>query len=427
MDNKIKFFDWKDFRIKIFAESILVGLFAGILVVLYRYAVEKAISTSKAVYGLLHIEIWLIPVWFFILSLLGYFVGYLVEKEPMAAGSGIPQVKAVVLKKLKMNWLNVLLVKFIGGVLSILAGLSLGREGPSIQIGAVAGQGISKILKRKSSEESILLTFGASAGLSAAFNAPLAGILFSLEELHKKFSPIVLMGSMTASVTAEFVVGKLFGLKRVFNFSKVITMQIENFEYVIVLGLLTGFLGIVFNRFLLGTQDLYSYMKFPKRMKTVLSFLIAGVVGFFFVDVLGGGVDLVEKVYGSFFPLKVLLILVVIKFFFTMTSYASSAPGGIFLPMLVIGALIGAIYGNVCTLFFGLPKEYIGVLIVLSMAGYFTSIVRAPVTGIVLISEMTGSFNNILPLSAVALISYLVAELFDCKPIYDSLLKRIVK
>ena len=198
-NTKNALFHWHNFRLKIIMESVLVGFFAGLVIVLYRYVIEKALDISRAIYLLQHTSLWLIPLWVLILIIGGYIVGWIIEKEPMSSGSGIPQVEGVLLRKLSMRWWSVLLAKFSAGVISIGAGLSLGREGPSIQMGAAIGQGFSRIFKHIKLEEKFLMTSGASAGLAAAFNAPLSGVIFALEEVHKNFSPIV-MTSALASV-----------------------------------------------------------------------------------------------------------------------------------------------------------------------------------------------------------------------------------
>ncbi|MDG9688473.1 chloride channel protein, partial [Streptomyces sp. DH18] len=129
----------------------------------------------------------------------------MVKNEPMISGSGIPQVEGVLLRELDMTWWKVILGKFFGGVLSIGSGLSLGREGPSVQLGAAIGQGFSKVFRRIKIEEKYLITSGASAGLAAAFNAPLAGAMFALEEVHKNFSPLILLSALSSALSADFI------------------------------------------------------------------------------------------------------------------------------------------------------------------------------------------------------------------------------
>lgn len=431
MDNinntKNTIFHWHDFKLKLVLEGIIVGFFAGLLIVFYRYAIEKALDFSIWVYKLQHQKLWLIPVWIIVLLIGGYAVGVIVEKEPMASGSGIPQTEGVLLRRLSMRWWSVILAKLVGGIISIGAGLSLGREGPSIQMGAAVGQGTSRIFKRIKLEEKFLITSGASAGLSAAFNAPLAGVIFSLEEVHKNFSPVVLASALAASITADFVSDKFFGLKPVFNFRHFSVIPLNSYGSIIVLGIIAGLMGILFNKALLGTQDLYKRLTaVPARFKPIIAFLFAGVMGYFLPQVLGGGNKLVTDISVTPLPMRIIIILLLAKFIFTMISYGSSAPGGIFLPLLVIGALIGTIYGNMMNYIFGFSRAYTVTFMILGMAGYFSAIVKAPITGIVLITEMTGSFNHMLAIAVVSLIAYMITDLFNSKPIYESLLHRIL-
>lgn len=151
------------------------------------------------------------------------------------------------------------------------------------------------------------------------------------------------------------------------------------------------------------------------------------LLGFLLPQVLGGGHELIALLTKEKFPLTMLIILLVVKFMFTMLSYGSGAPGGIFLPLLAIGALIGTIYGVVLVKVFNFDNIYISNFIILSMAGYFTAVVRAPITGIILIMEMTGSFNHLLSLALVSIVAYLVADVLGSKPIYESLLESFLK
>lgn len=423
-------FHWQSFRLKLVFEGIAIGIIAGLLIVLYRYALEKALVITSVIYNALAIRPFLIPVWLVVLIFIGYIVGILVKNEPMNSGSGIPQVEGVLLGKLKMKWWKVILGKFIGGILSIGSGLSLGREGPSVQLGAAVGQGFSKIFKRIKIEEKYLITSGASAGLSAAFNAPLAGVMFALEEVHKNFSPLVLISSLSAALSADYVSSKFFGLKPVLNFKNLSILPLNYYFYIIILGLIIGILGVVFNKILLKTQSFYSKLRWiPKELWIIIPLAFSVILGFLLPEVLGGGHELIVTLFttASNFSIGVLLILLLVKFLFTMISYGSGAPGGIFLPLLAIGALIGNIYGYALVHFLHFDNSYINSFIILAMAGYFTAVVRAPITGIILITEMTGSFNHLLSLSIVSITAYIVADILGSKPIYESLLERLLR
>ena len=243
---------WRNFRLKIFGEGIVIGLLAGVVVVLFRYLLEQGELLRILLYQFFQEgHFFLGGVWFFVLLVIACTLSWIVQREPMAAGSGIPQIKGILLGLMKMNWLQVLIHKLTGGVLAISAGLSLGREGPSIQLGAAVGQGISRMLGRTKMEERYLLTSGASAGLAAAFNAPLAGVMFSFEELHKNFSPTVLMAAVAAAVTADVVTQQFFGYSPVFTFVGLSVFPTGFYGWVVLLGIIMGLFGVLFNYCLL--------------------------------------------------------------------------------------------------------------------------------------------------------------------------------
>lgn len=419
---------WQNFRLKLLAEGIIVGIFSGFLIVFYRIVLEKAEELRSFIFNLNISKYKLMPIWFLVLIISACIVGILIKKEPLISGSGIPQVEGLLAGKIHMNWLSVIIKKFIGGVISIGAGLSLGREGPSIQLGAAVGLGISRVFKRIKLEEKYLITSGASAGLAAAFNAPLASVMFALEEVHKHFSPLILLSAMSASLTADFISKHFFGLKPVFSFHNVTALPLDKYGYIILLGIIVGVFGVIYNYTLLKTQDIYGKQKWlPLKFRPMVPFVAAGVLALFLPQVLGGGHSLIDSLTDGNFTLKMLLVILVIKFLFSMLSYGSGAPGGIFFPLLVLGALTGAIYGNVLVHFSGFDPKYINNFIMLAMAGYFTAIVRAPITGSILITEMTGSFSNLLSLSVISLVAYAVADLLKSEPIYESLLERLLK
>lgn len=419
---------WHNFRVKLMVQGIIVGVFSSLLIVAYRIVLEKAEELRNFILNLDISKYKLMPIWFIFLIAAAYIVGILVRNEPLISGSGIPQVEGVLLRKLKMNWLSIVIKKFVGGVISIGAGLSLGREGPSIQLGAAVGQGVSRVFKRMKVEEKYLITSGASAGLAAAFNAPLAGVMFSLEEVHKHFSPLVLLSAMSASLTADFISKYFFGLKPVFNFHQIQPLPLSSYGYILLLGVIVGVFGVFYNKVLLKTQDLYAKQKWlPVQFRPMIPFITAGILSMFIPQVLGGGHSIIESLIEGNLTIKILIIILIVKFAFSMLSFGSGAPGGIFFPILVLGALTGAIYGNILNSFFGFSSGYINNFIILAMAGYLTAIVRAPITGSILITEMTGSFSHLLSLSLISIVAYATADLLRSEPIYESLLEKLLK
>ena len=393
------------------AEGILVGIAAGLISAFYRFALGKADEWRGAVLDFCRGNGLRMAGWLIVLILLAYLVSCLNRWEPMISGSGIPQVEAEITGYIRPNWWKVILAKLSGGFLCIIGGLSLGREGPSIQLGGMAGKGVSKFLKRFRLEEHFLITCGASAGLAAAFNAPMAGVMFALEEVHKNFSAIVMLSCMSSALVADYIANGLFGMEPVFSFAVQDMIPLHDYPMIIGLGLLCGVLGVLYNKVLLASQTAYGKLdKLPDWGRLAIPFVLAGVLGFTMPAVLGGGHGMIVQLYNGNLVLGSILALLVVKFLYSMVSFGSGAPGGIFFPLLVLGAYVGSAYGVILVSGGLLESELLNNIIIISMAALFSSIVRAPVTGVVLISEMTGSFSHLLSLATASLIAYVVAQ-----------------
>ena len=411
------------------AEGFLVGIVAGLVVLLYRVLLEYAGRGMNVVLAYVRKYPLAAGGWFVVLFILACVVGRLVKYESFISGSGIPQGEGEMAGKLNQVWWRVLPAKFLGGFLSLFAGLSLGREGPSIQIGAMAGKAVSKVLDRSKTEEKFLLTCGASAGLSDAFHAPLAGVMFSLEEIHKNFSVSVLVSVMTASITADYISSRFLGFRSVFQFEITGSIPAKYYGHIIVLGIILGLMGAFYNKLTLFVQSLFGKIR-GKRAETtrlLIPFLLAGALGLIMPEILGSGHNIIDIITEGNVMLKTILLLFVMKLLFSAISFGSGAPGGIFFPLLVLGALIGGAYGTFAVQFLGLDAHYLNNLIMLAMAGYFTAIVRAPITGIILIFEMTGSVSQMLSLSLVSIVAFLVATAVKSQPIYESLLENLLR
>lgn len=404
-------------------DGFVVGIIAGTASILYRLMLSKLEDVRFFLYNGIDMAI------IIILSLIaiGIIVGKLIKWEPLSSGSGIPQVEAELMGKVHMNSASLIISKVIGGGLASVAGLSLGREGPSIQIGAAVSKITAKVMKRDKTEERYMITAGASAGLSAAFNAPISGTIFALEEMHKNFSSLVLIPCLIASVVADFISKNVFGLNPAFSFKILEHLPLNKYYYLIFLGIFAGIAGVIFNKALLLSQDLFKNMKIKTEYKTIIIMLIAGIVGYFSYELLGGGHHLIEDVVISAFPMRILVFYIVSKLLFTTLSYGSGAQGGIFLPILVLGGLVGSIYFTAFESIMGLSPVYYSNFIIFGMAAIMTAVVRSPILSILLVAEMTGSFNYVLALSIVSIVAYLVAEILNNEPIYHSLLSRLLK
>ena len=418
---------WPRFRLRLFVEGGIVGILSGSIISFFRWALESGTVLRQYVYDTILIEGNLIHnlLWFLILIAAAYILARLKSYEPEASGSGIPQVKGIILGVVRLRWFRVLWVKLIGGIVGIGLGLSLGREGPSIQLGSVTAQGMSRFLGRTRMEERYLITAGASAGLAAAFNAPLAGAIFALEELHRNFSSVVLAPAMAAALMATMVSRIVFGREPIFHFGMLPPFPLRYMGLVLFLGIVIGIAGVIFNKGLLNINKFYSLSIFKNDfMRIAFALVVAGFLGYGFPAVLGGGNDLINSLYELPLSIQVFALLLVGKFLFTLISYGCGTPGGFFLPMLVLGALCGGCVGIILISNGIISEYYLTNIIVISMAAFFAASVHSPVTGTILIMEMTASYEHLLVLCTASMIALVTAQLLGGQPIYDTLLKR---
>ena len=418
------FSNLENFKWRVALKSVLAGAAAGLLAVIYRLATEKGTSIAVSMYGYIKLHPVTVILWTAAAVAVGLFIAWLIKLEPMASGGGIPQVEGVVLFGLKMKWYTIIAVRYVAGILGSLFGLSFGPEGPSIQIGAAINDGLSHKMCKTKLEKNYVITAGAAAGLSAAFSAPLTGIIFALEEIHRSFSPSILLSATTASLTADFISKYFFGLKPILYFQGVSQLPLNMYAWLFPLGIFVGCFGVLTNRGMLFLQTLYN--KVPPKARPVIALLLCLPCGIFLPEVLGGGRNLISIVEHTNCALSAVTVLLIVKLLFSCTSFGSGAPGGIFMPIISISALSGSVFGLIAV-HFGLPLKYLSVFVVCAMAGGLSACVKAPVTSIILTVEMTGTIIHILPVAICTFVALLISDLLKTSPIYEALLKRYIE
>ncbi|MGL4874709.1 MAG: ClC family H(+)/Cl(-) exchange transporter [Clostridium sp.] len=411
-------------KLRVVLESVLVGIGVGILVSLYRVVLDHVLGYTYLAYNFMSKHVLFIIIGLIILAIVGIIVGLMVKDESMISGSGIPQIEGILTGYFKApSPIKLIIYKFVGGVLAIGSGLSLGIEGPSIQLGASVGHLFGNITKKIKIEKRFLISSGAGAGLAAAFNAPFAGVMFVLEEVHKKFTPVLFVSAIAAAVSSDAVTWFFFGKKPILRSHVLATLPFRYYGYLILLGIIVGLAGVIYNKSLVKTMGLYKKIKLPIQFKMIIPFACAMFFGLFLPQVLGGGEGLIDAALHGNVVLKFAIILLIAKFIFSMISFSSGTPGGILFPLLTLGALVGLIFAETSIQFFDLDGIYLTNFILFAMAGMFASIVRAPITGVMLVCEMSGSFTQFGPIILVCGVAYMVAELLRCEPVYESLFK----
>lgn len=414
-------------RRHILPKALVIGLVAGLVASFFRMALHFCEDGRIRLIERL-------PSWEGLLVALGLGAAgsglglWMVRRfAPETAGSGIPDLKSVVLGHKQLDWRRVIPVKFIAGVAGIGGGLTLGREGPTVQMGGATGLMVSTWfrVKQGEGERKALISAGAAAGLAAAFNAPLAGLIFALEELNGNFTPVVFVASFLAAVSADIVCRVVTGETPVFAMPGMPTPTLHALPVCAVLGLAAGLAGVLFNRSLLLSLDLFDRLRrWPAPVTGALAGLVAGLAAWLYPAMSGSGALLSERALSGELAVRWMILLLAGRFLLTMVSYGSGAAGGIFAPLLVLGSLGGLALG--AGVHDVLPEWAVNpeVFAVVGMGALFTATVRAPLTGIVLMTELTGKYDFMLPLLVAGFVAYGVAEALRDRPIYEALRER---
>jgi CIC family chloride channel protein len=414
-------------RRRLFPRAALVGLCAGLVAVAFRAILLAGDNLRSTLIARAHhapLFGWLCPALF---GAVGAAVSVWIVRRyaPEASGSGIPHLEAVLHRLREFHWRRVLAVKFFGGALALGGGLALGREGPTVQMGGAMGAAVSDWLGVTTRDRLVLMAAGAGAGLAAAFNAPLAGVMFVLEEMQKDFRQAVFGAAFIAAAVADIVARFAAGQLPVFHVPSYPVPQLTALPIFALLGIVAGLLGVVYNRSLIGTLNLMARLPVRYSLWTAAGVgLVTGLVAWFNPAAVGGGHQLAERFLAGDAMLAAIPAWFLVRFVLSMASYGTGAPGGIFAPLLVLGALIGLGIGEAAHLLAPHLVPVPAIFAVVGMAAYFTAIVRAPLTGIVLILEMTGNYSQMLPLLVACFCAYVVAEGMGEMPIYEKLLER---
>ena len=345
--------------------------------------------------------------------------------SPHAAGSGIPHVEAVLRGELPPIPFRLIPVKFFGGLLAIGAGLALGREGPTVQMGASLAHLVGKIFGRSWPDCRVLIAAGAGAGLGTAFNAPIAGAVFVLEELVQRFERRIAIAALGASATAIGVARLLLGDTPDFDVSGLGYGDAGTRPLYFAFGAFAGLLAVAYNRLLLATRAAAHRLILARAdLRGALIGAAVGALGWFAPDLIGGGDAITQSVLTGSAPLAVIPAAFLIRFALGAVSYAAGTPGGLFAPMLVLGAQFGFLSGGVCRALGPYLNVQPEAFAVVGIAAFFAGVVRAPITGIVLATEMTGSVSMLLPMLCACSMAMLAATVLKDPPIYDSLRER---
>src|SRR5579872_7076957 len=349
--------------------------------------------------------------------------GFLLSRYfPNARGSGIPQTKFAVFINNGYISLRTVIGKFLCCSMSLASGIALGREGPSVHIGA----GIASVLGRrfglKAEDVRPLVPVGCTAALAAAFNTPIAAVLFSLEEILGDLHAPVLGTVVIASATSWMILHLVLGDQPLFHVPPYQLVHPLEFGIYAILGLVGGLGSVAFVKLLLAIRKWFKMLPPSTQwIHPVAGGLTVGLMGWFMPQVLGVGYDYVDQVLGGDFALKTIAVLAILKIIATAACYGSGNAGGIFGPSLFIGAMIGGSVGSVAHALFPNVTANPGAYALVGMGAAFAGIVRSPMTSVIMIFEMTRDYSIIVPLMIANMISFFISQRLQRAPIYEAL------
>lgn len=418
-----KFLSLEAFRLRenqiFLALTVLIGVFGGLSAVLFTLAIE---GTKHVLFGSAPSALRLVAV----PTLVSLVTGFLLAKYfPEARGSGMPQVEAAYHLENGVIPGRVIFGKFFTGALCVGSGHSMGREGPSVQIGAGIASLFGRWLKLSPERVRSLIPIGAAAALSAAFNTPVAAVLFALEEVMGDMNAALIGSTVVASVTAVIIERSILGEETLF---RVPAYHLANPAELIgyaVLGIVGGIVSLMFTQGLLRTRGLFRRLPaWTRIIQPAMGGLAIGIMLLFVPQVMGVGYQYVDQALDGALALRMLLLFCGAKLVATIISYSSGNAGGIFAPSLFLGAMAGGAVGIGMHAIAPFPTGDPGAYALVGMGALFAGIIRAPMTSVFMIFELTQDYQILVPLMVANLLAYAIATRFQPKPIYHALLEQ---
>lgn len=421
-------------RILLALEGAVIGAVAASVIASFRIVRDTAAPHIACWLSAWREHWWIAPLWLVALIAAARFLGWLVQKVPLISGSGIPQTEFVIMGRLhisRFDWLKVLAAKFVGCLVAMLGGLSLGRAAPCVQMGAASAALVNSLWEHISFSGHIHISAGAAAGLTAAFGSPVAGLFFVFEEMKTRRTRMGFLVVLAAVIAAEAVTRFGFGLGTLFPFEEISSTPFVMLWLVLPLGLFMGAAGAAYSHGLIGLKNAEAmYTPLPQDWRILPPMLAAFVLALCFPSVLGGGDELIASLV-QLTPtpetmLHLLALTAILKISFALFSYTGNVPGGILMPILCIGALLGALYGQ-SLLAFGLANaDTWPMFIVYGMAGFFSAVIRTPYTGTAVAAEVSGNFASLPGCALSAFLAAWTADRLRTAPIYASMRAAIV-
>ena len=412
--------------------GVLCGLLVGVAMFFFKFGASKVTALSEHLLeGAKSSPLYIILL-FAVLALGALLMILLHKKIPDCKGGGIPLSEGILRGLLSFHWLKTLIGTFVGSMISFFCGLPLGSEGPAVVMGTSIGCLCGKISGNKHAWSRYVMSGGAGAGFAVATGAPLSAMLFVLEEVHKRFTPMLVLTVSMSVLSATAVnrgLSSLFGVSPyLFEVEELARFELSHMGWLLLLGVLTAIAVGIFDASIIYFRKLTAKIGrfFPRPVKILLIFLLAGVLGLTCVDALYSGHHTVLEVAEGHKTTLTLVLILALRMLMMLLITDSGVTGGIFVPTLAIGALSGGLIVKLLVVM-GMPEELYSAAVLLSMCAFMGGMLRSPLVSAVLFAEITGQFTDFFFVALVVFTVSFVTELFNQTSFYDSVMERMEK
>ena len=421
----------KKFLLPCVTLSAVAGILTAISVFAFKLVASWLITLSGVLYTQVRSNPWLLPVAVAASALCGVAVWLIVRHDKDSRGGGIPTAVSALRGFTPLRWIRSAFIVPLSALITFLAGVPLGNEGPCVQMGTALGQGTVAMLGGKNNQawRRYIMTGGACAGFATATGAPVTGILFAVEEAHRRFSPMLFMVASISVVTAQITMtalGHITGVDvSLFHFRINGEFPLKYVWMPILIGIVCGVVAIFFTRiYRLIRKAVDVRMKnFPLILKMISVFAITAVVGFFSADSIGSGHALIDKLIEGGGVWYLLILCFLIRAVMMMFSNNVGVTGGLFIPTLAFGAILGYLCGKPLTTLGVIDSAQYGIMIVIGMASFLAASSRTPITAVVFAAEALCGFTYILPVAIGVAVSYIVIETVGLKDFTDTVIE----
>ncbi len=429
--------------VQLMAVSILSGFVVGVVISCFSVAAEYIAEYASGVYAGVRSHPEFIPLLFLSVILGAFMVGILQYLVPMIKGGGISQAEGASRGLLKLKWYQVVPAMIASSLFTMLFGLEIGAEGPGMFIGGMCSEGVSIMFRGSDMERRYQITAGASSGMAVVCNAPLTGIIFALEEAHRRFTPSIFICAFSSVITAILTKGMLFRAMRIEMTPLLAGFSISSpkpitFLYIAIAAIVTGLIGVAFFKLSMFFKSKFEKMEALKgTLRLVIVFIVGAIAGLVTLNAVGAGLPLinrlggassgydVERIFSS--PLAVtLVVIVILRLLCTSLNIGAGVSGGVFVPSLTIGACLGAVL-SLALKKIGMSDESSSLIVLICISTFFATTVKAPLTAIVLSIELTGQYTSLLAVILGVAIGYMISQLFSTEPLYEALMEHIVE